>query len=238
MSATGNNDNNKKSKDKVYGPNNKPGAKARPWYAKHADPKRLPHQPVLSGGAPIKGGHWKSYGSGSDTETTSFRWENFLTAAGQKVFNGSSPVDFNYWNQNFQMECQSQGVWDAIAPPDGAIQAMTAAMNGTAGALPAAAIVGALIEDFFTHVKPPDATFTLTRNIMDDRLYHLAEFYNQRLDSRLSSTTSWSLKLIVIGRMNVSRLSLRRQISCISWCLRSPTTTVSRRLTPRLRASV
>jgi hypothetical protein len=58
---------------------------------------------------------------------------------------------------------------------------MTAAMNGTTGALPPAAIVGALIEDSFTHVKPPDATFTLTRNITDDHLYHLAEFYNQRL---------------------------------------------------------
>jgi hypothetical protein len=90
MSTTGNNNNNKKGKDKVYGPNNKPRAKARPWYSKHADPKRLPHQPVLSGGALI-GGHWKSYGSGSDTETASFRWDNFLTAAGQKVFNGSSP---------------------------------------------------------------------------------------------------------------------------------------------------
>jgi hypothetical protein len=58
---------------------------------------------------------------------------------------------------------------------------MTAAMNGTVGAIPPVAIVAALIEDFFTHVKPPDTTFTLTCNIMDDRLFHLADFYNQHL---------------------------------------------------------
>ncbi len=59
---------------------------------------------------------------------------------------------------------------------------MTAAMNGTVGALSAAEIVANLVEDYFTHIKPPDATYTLTRNIMDGRLEQLAEFYQDRMD--------------------------------------------------------
>jgi hypothetical protein len=41
------------------------------------------------------------------------------------------------------------------------------------------------VEDYFTHIKPPDATYTLTRNIMDGRLEQLAEFYQDRMN-RLS----------------------------------------------------
>ncbi len=86
--------------------------------------------------------------SDSNTETNSYRWDNFLKSAGQKVVNWSSPVDFNDWDQNCQIECQSQGVCRS---------GNAAVMNGTVGALPPAAIVGALIEDFFARVKPPDA---------------------------------------------------------------------------------
>jgi hypothetical protein len=83
------------------------------------------------------------------------------------------------------MECVAAGIWDMIKPPDGATQAMTAAMNGTVGALTAAEIIANLVEDSFTHIKLPDATYTLTRNIMDGRLEQLAEFYQDRMD-RLS----------------------------------------------------
>jgi hypothetical protein len=83
------------------------------------------------------------------------------------------------------MECVAKGIWDVIKPPDGATQAMTAAINGTVGALSSAEIVVNLVEDYFTHIKPPDSTYTLTRNIMDGRLASLAEFYQDRMD-RLS----------------------------------------------------
>jgi hypothetical protein len=114
-----------------------------------------------------------------------YRWESFLSSANAKVFNGSSPVDFNFWRQTFQMECVAAGIWDVIKPPDGATQAMTAAINGTVGALSSAEIVANLAEDYFTHIKPPDSTYTLTRNIMDGRLASLSEFYQDRMD-RLS----------------------------------------------------
>jgi hypothetical protein len=80
------------------------------------------------------------------------------------------------------MECVAAGVWDMIKPPDGATQAMTVSLNGTVGTLSAAEIIGILAEDYFTHIKPPDATYTLTRNIMDGRLDQLAEFYQARMD--------------------------------------------------------
>ncbi len=79
------------------------------------------------------------------------------------------------------MECVAVGVWDLVKPPDGATQAMTAPLNATVGPLEPAEIIAALVEDYFTHIKPPDATYTLTRNIMDDCLDNLAEFYTERM---------------------------------------------------------
>jgi hypothetical protein len=147
---------------------------------KYDSPKRYPRLKI-SGGTP--NGDKNGFNSGSDhSDHPSYRWESFLSSANSKVFNGSSPVDFNFWCQTFQMECVAAGIWDMIKPPDGTTQAMTAAMNGTVGALSAAEIVANLVEDYFTHIKPPDATYTLTRNIMDGRLEQLAEFYQDRMD--------------------------------------------------------
>jgi hypothetical protein len=148
---------------------------------KYTSPKRYPRA-KMSGGTPTSGGGNGGTRSDWQSENPSYRWESFLSSANAKVFNGSSPVDFSYWSQTFQMECVAAGVWDMIKPPDGATQAMTVSLNGTVGTLSAAEIIGILAEDYFTHIKPPDATYTLTRNIMDGRLDQLAEFYQARMD--------------------------------------------------------
>jgi hypothetical protein len=154
-------------------------------------------------------------------------------------------VDFNFWSQTFQMECVAVGIWDMIKPPDGATQAMTAAMNGTVGALSSAEIVANLVKDYFTHIKPPDATYTLTRNIMDGRLESLAEFYQDRMD-RLSLNEAalppLELNKLLIGpeetgRMKDSRSSSLRRTYCIRWRPPSPTTIGSRKRMPLLKQS-
>jgi hypothetical protein len=98
-----------------------------------------------------------------------------------KVFCGTSVVDFTFWVQNFTMEATIAGVWDMIAPPDGATAAMTVALNGVAGNLDGQAIITALVEDYFTAIVPPNATYTLARNIMDKKLEDLEEFYEARV---------------------------------------------------------
>jgi hypothetical protein len=146
------------------------------WKGKYQGSGKFTKSPKTSGGSPA--GQWvssKSTSSESNSDDPSYRWDSFLSFANSKVFNGTSPVDFSYWSRTFQMECVAVGVWDLVKPPDdGATQAMTAALNGTVGALEPAEIIAALVEDYFTHIKPLDATNTLTRrNIMDDRLDNL-----------------------------------------------------------------
>jgi hypothetical protein len=152
------------------------------WKGKYQGSGKFPKSPKTSGGSPA--GQWvssKSTSSEFNSDDPSYRWDSFLSFANSKVFNGTCPVDFGYWSQTFQMECVAVGVWDLVKPPNGANQAMTAALNGTVGALEPAEIIAALVEDYFTHIKPPDATYTLTRNIMADRLDNLAEFYTERM---------------------------------------------------------
>jgi hypothetical protein len=43
------------------------------------------------------------------------------------------------------------------------------------------AIISALVEDYFMAIVPPNATYTLARNIMDKKLTDLEEFYAARV---------------------------------------------------------
>ena len=89
------------------------------------------------GGAPRPNGYaqggsfgWTSYNP-DNYHSNSYSWDNYVSPS--KVFCGTSVVDFTFWVQNFTMEATIAGVWDMIAPPDGATAAMTVALNGVAG---------------------------------------------------------------------------------------------------------
>jgi hypothetical protein len=58
---------------------------------------------------------------------------------------------------------------------------MTIALNRTTDNLDGQAIISALVEDYFASIVLPNATYTLARNIMDKKLEHLEEFYEDRI---------------------------------------------------------
>eukprot|EP01034_Spumella_vulgaris_P044405 gene44405-55219_t len=107
-------------------------------------------------------------------------WDKITLGKSSKVFSGGSAVEFKYWAQGFEMMAIAEGVWSMFEPPTGATQAITDALQGT-GSIAAIAAIDALVEDYFTELRPEEALQTAVRRRQDQKLQALHDLWEQRV---------------------------------------------------------
>jgi len=106
--------------------------------------------------------------------------ELYLNQKEDIKFSGNGLISYGFWAAEFQMAARADGIWDMIAPPDGAMTTIRDAMNAGDQA-PIAALIAGLIEDMFISIRPGPSHETIAQTIIDNRIHKLTRFYTDRI---------------------------------------------------------